>query len=161
VREDTVTRSAAATIEISSEVFYRSAGVQLHLVTMVESGTSLLPHSRSFDWTAGSEAGRKDAWGDGSGAGGSDAHFSIDLAALLGVIQLSRGYYLVAASRKVLAGTIGARSIYSIAASELIPISLEAPTGPRSVWQQLSGAIIVVGSCCCGRRTVPLAPVEP
>lgn len=139
VREDTVTHSAAATIEIVRSVF-RSAGLAAP-GDDGDSGTSLLPHSRSFDWTAGSEAGRKDAWGDGSGAGGSDAHFSIDLAALLGVIQLSRGYYLVAASRKVLAGTIGAHSIYSIAASELIPISLEAPTGPRSVWQRFQGLL--------------------
>ena len=78
---------------------------------------------------------------DTSTSAGSDTHFSLDLAALLGVIQLSRGFYLVAASRKARMGTIGAHCIYSIASSELIPISLEAPTGPRSVWQRVQGLL--------------------
>lgn len=94
-----------------------------------ESGASLLPHSRP----------PADNAGGGGAAGGSDTNFSVDLAALLGVIQLSRGYYLIAASRKARAGTIGAHCIYSIAATEVIPISLEAPSGPRSVLQRFQG----------------------
>lgn len=96
-----------------------------------ESGTSLLPHSRPpVDAAAGAAAAATST---------SDTYFSIDLAALLGVIQLSRGYYLIAASRKARAGTIGTHCVYSIAATEVIPISLEAPSGPRSVLQRFQG----------------------
>jgi hypothetical protein len=94
-------------------------------------GHSLLPHRQ----------GSPDDVGSNSSNSQSDTVFIVDLAAVLGVIQLSRGFYLIGASRKTLAGMIGGHCVYSIAASELLPISLEQTVATRSTWQRFQGLL--------------------
>jgi hypothetical protein len=110
-------------------------------------GTLLLPHSRQGSSDGGFVAAGAAASGLSAprpttdSEHSSDAVFVLDLSAILGVIQFTRGFYLVAVSRKSLAGTIGGHCIYSIAASEIIPISLEPVVGTRSTWQRLQGLL--------------------
>ncbi len=103
-------------------------------------GTSLLPRHQGLSNEAGENSLHpRDQSSDGGNS--FDSVFVADIVAVLGFIQLSRGFYLLAVLRKQLVGMIGGHCIYGIAASELLPISMEPALGVRSMWQRFQGLL--------------------
>jgi hypothetical protein len=68
----------------------------------------------------------------------AESLLTLDVVALLGAIQFTKGYHLVVVTRRQKVGTIGNHSIFAVRETELVPIYSEAnaSVGQKTVFQR-------------------------
>ena len=110
------------------------------------SGGNGSPAGGSSSTPSESAASSSSAGGGGGGGGNfsspsGDSLVTLDIAALLGVVQFTKGYYLVVVTRAEEIGRIAGHGVFGIKSAELVPISHEPSTSPagavKSTWQWL------------------------